>query len=184
MSTNRSSISCTRAQLKLASRHLRTRIIPRVLGQGGLRGRRSKRSEIDKAHVLHGGWESLAGSKYGGTQLSPPNCRDNATDGFDRNPYPPVFPLTLSLEFSSRSLSLFPPRSTSFSHSVPRSPLSSVAVFLRIFPRASFLPVDSIRHHATPCVRFHLSQTSVPLKDVGILVLVHYSNLIGCALPS
>lgn len=130
----------------------------KVVFVGDIRRERAKRSEIDKAHVLHGGWESLAGSKYGGTQLSPPNCRDNATDGFDRNPslsFPPVGLPTWTpiLSFSS-SLPLPP----SFSHSARRSPLSSAAhaVFLASF-LANFLPVDSIRRHATPYVRFHLA---------------------------
>lgn len=158
--TNRSSIKST---TEISIPNLRTRAIRKVSCRGkvvfvgDIRRERAKRSEIDKAHVLHGGWESLAGSKYGGTQLSPPNCRDNATDGFDRNPYPlpplthhPFFPL------SSRSLSLTPTSlffalCTAISSFFRRS-----CRFSRILPRASFLPVNSIRRHATPCVRFHL----------------------------
>ena len=56
------------------------------------------------------------GSKYGGTQLSPPNCRDNATDGFDRKSLPILracslshLPLALYTASSSFSYTLLLP---------------------------------------------------------------------------
>lgn len=136
--------------------------------QGGLRGRRSTRHEereIDKAHVLQRGWESLAGSKYGGTQLSPPNCRDNATDGFDRNPYPPWSSHSRIL---LRLPSAYPPAHSLYIAAIFSSlpfPLISLlcSVFLASFlSRASSAPIRSY------ITRLHvfdfISQTSVPLR--------------------
>lgn len=132
-------------------------------GQGGPRGRRStghEESEIDKAHVLHAAespWLEVSTVGLSCRLLIAGTMQQMALIAIPTHGLP-------ALEFSF-VLFLSPNSGVPLS-SVAAAAAAIAAVFLASF-FAGLLPADSIRHLAIPRVRFHFSQTSVPLKDRG-----------------
>lgn len=121
-------------------------------GQGGLRGRRStghEESEIDKAHVLH-----AAESPWLEVSTVGLSCRLLIAGTMQQMALIAIPTLGLpALEFSFVLFSL------SFWTALPflQSPPPPLPPFFSQSFFAGLFPADSIRHLATPCVRFHLA---------------------------